>query len=401
MNIASDKSAGADPVHGLLKTPTKLLVYPAGNLTERTDFSTNTIYSVGSKEEAAVTVQDFVSYCEAIACAAVMELPMEINNTSTTAMEAKYVVDTLGFQPAFFAYGNEASHWFCFGISWAALAAGHPCNTGNTTPTAFANETAAAIRAVSSALGPTAPAAMCLNAGTGTGWQNDTAWIRALEANPYDNSTCAVYAMHAKPAHSQTADPTLANFYATLTSPQALPADYQNASQLLYGMPLYMTEVGWTTPGSVYAPVFTGTWAENVLQSALVVQAMQNHIPAMGWFAWNEGASLQEFAKATFFSIYSTLFTKLGPTWYTTQYLGQNGVFAEATQNGKAWTLLVVSTNISESFHIGLVGSGFPDSGPGTLYTVTASGMVTTSIAHLGRGFTLPAQSVVMVTVGS
>ncbi len=397
MNIGD----GSSPGPALDQTPTQLLVYPAGNATEKTDFSTNTIYSVGSHVSATVTVQDFISYCNAISCKAILELPMEINNTTTTAMEAQYVVDTLGFHPAYFAYGNEPSTWKCFGLSWAELAADHPCNTGGTTPEAFANETEAAIQLVAADLGSAAPPAICMNQGTGTGWQNDTPWLEALEANAYDNATCFAYGLHVKPAHSQTATPTLANFYATLTGPQALPADYQNISALTYGKPLFMTEVGWSTPHSVYTPVFVDTWAENVLQSALVVQAMQNRLPVMGWWAWNEGNSLFAYPNATFWSIYTEFFTQLGPTWYPTQYIGQNGVFGEATQNGAAWRLLLVSTNITESFHIGLVGSGFPDSGTATLYTVTAAGMSVTTIAHLGKGFTLPGQSVVLVAAGT
>lgn len=400
MNIASDHSAGSNVAATLLETPTKVLVYPAGNLTERTDISTNTIYSPGSKIHAAVTVQDFASYCKSISCTAIVELPMEIDNTTITADEAEYVVNTAGLRPAYFAYGNEPTGWRCFGISWAELAAGHPCNTGGTTASAFATETASAIQAVASALGSKAPPAMCLNEGTGGGWQNDTPWLSALQSNVIDNSSCAAYALHVKPAHSQTATPTLANFYASLTGPQALPADYKNMSKLTDGKPLYLTEVGWTTPKSVYAPVFTGTWAENVLQSALVVQAMQNRIPDMGWFAWNEGSSLHEYNASSFWSIYSTLFPKLGPTWYPTQFTGQRGVFAEATKNGAAWSFLIVSTNISRTFHISLSGSGFPDSGKATLYTVTSKGTVKSTIADLTSGFTLPAQSVVMVTTG-
>ncbi len=349
---------------------------------------------------APVTVQDFISDCESISCTAVVELPMEINNPSTTAMQAKYLVDTLGFQPAFFAYGNEPSGWLCYGISWAALAGGQPCDTSPPTQSVFANDTEAAIKAVTAALGPNTPPAICLNAGTGSGWQNDTSWLSALEANAYDNANCAGYALHVKPAHSETADPTLANFYASLTGPQALPADYQNMSALTDGKPLYMTEVGWTTPHSIYEPVFVGTWAVNVLQSALVVQAMQNQIPVMGWWAWNEGASLNEYANSTFGAIYTTLFPQLGPTWYPTQYSGQDGIFAEATQDGNAWSLLLVSTNINDSYNVSLEGSGFPDSGSATIYTVTASGMATSSLADLADGFTVPAQSVILVTTG-
>ncbi len=39
--------------------------------------------------------------------------------------------------------------------------------------------------------------------------------------------------------------------------------------------------------------------------------------------------------------------------------------------------------------------------GGGTMYTLTASGMTTTTIAHLGKGFSMPAQSVVLGSVGS
>jgi hypothetical protein len=401
MNIEDDNETVPNPVTALSQTPTTLLVYPAGNLTERTDYSTNTVYEVGSHKKAIVTVQDFIADCRAISCTAVMGLPMEINSPSTDAMEAKYIVDTLGFHPAFFVYGNEPAHWYCFDISWAALAAGHRCNTGNTTIPAFASETEAAIKAVTAVLGSQTPAAMCLGGSGKQGPGNETNWLRGLTANAYDRAACAAYAMHVKPAHSGTAVPTLANFYATLTGPQALPADYQNASKATDGKPLYMTEVGWATKSSVFAPVFTGTWATNVLQSALVVQAMQNLVPTMGYWAWNEGGGLHAYPRDTFWSIYTKLFPQLKHTWMASQYHGQHGIFAEATRNGahgSSWTLMLVSTNISKSFHVSLTGSGFPLSGCGTIDIWTSSGETSRSLCDLGSGFTAPPQSVIMVT---
>ncbi|MGC2289833.1 MAG: hypothetical protein WA688_08265 [Thermoplasmata archaeon] len=401
VDLADILSAGPNVGATLLETPTTVLVYPAGNLTERTDFMTNTIYAPHTAQESVVTVQDFISDCNAISCQAIMELPMEIDNISTTAAEAEYVVNTLGFHPAYFAYGNEPSTWKCFGLSWSAQAAGHSCNTKETTPTSFATETQEAISAVSAALGSQAPPALCMNQGTGTGWQNNTPWLDALEANSYDNTNCAAYAMHVKAAHSQTVDPTLASFYATLTSPQGLPADYQNLSVLTNGKPLLLTEVGWTTPNSAFEPVFNGTWAENIVQTALIVQAMQNVVPTMSWWAWNEGYSLHNDNQSSFWGIYTNLLTRLGPVWYSTQFTGQRGVFAEVTKNGSAWSVLIVSSNIQRSFTISLKKTGIPLSEAATIYTVTASGTATTSVASLSSGVTLPHQSVVLITVGS
>ncbi|MFZ0830613.1 MAG: hypothetical protein WCB18_09400 [Thermoplasmata archaeon] len=401
MNLADSASAGSDVAATLLETPTTVLVYPAGNLTERTDFMTNTIYAPHTAQKSVVTVQDFISYCEAISCEAILELPMEIDNVSMTAAQAEYVVNTLGFHPAYFAYGNEPSGWKCYGLSWSAQASGHSCNTGGTTPIKFANETQAAISAVSAALGSQAPPALCMSQGTGSGWQNDTPWLDALVANSYDNTNCAAYAMHMKAAHSQIGDPTLANFYATLTGPQGLPADYQNLSVLTNGKPLLVTELGWTTPHSVFEPVFNGTWAENLVQTGLIVEAMQNVVPDISWWAWNEGGSLHNYNQSSFWSIYTNLMTRLGPVWYSTQFTGQRGVFAEVTKNGSAWTVLIVSTNIQRGFTISLKKTGIPLSEAATIYTVTASGTATASVGGLSGGVTLPHQSVVLITLGS
>jgi hypothetical protein len=401
MDIADDASAGSNVGATLHETPTTALVYPAGNLTERTDFMTNTVYAPHTAKKSVVTIQDFISDCEAISCEAILELPMEIDNVSMTAAQAEYVVNTLGFQPAYFAYGNEPSTWKCFGLSWSTLKAGHPCNTAAPTPTAFATETEAAISAVSAALGSLAPPALCMNQGSGTGWQNNTPWLDALEANSYDATNCAAYAMHVKAAHSGSGDPTLANFYATLTAPQGLPADYRNLSALTDGKPLLLTEVGWSTPNSVFEPVFVNTWAENLVSTALVVEAMQNVVPDMSWWAWNEGGSLQNYNQSSFWSIYTNLFTQLGPVWYSTQFTGQRGVFAEVTQDGSAWSVLLVSTNIHKGFTISLQKTGVPLSSAATLYTVTASGTATKSVATLSAGVSLPDQSVVLITVGS
>ncbi len=403
MNLADSASAGTDPAATLLETPTTVLVYPAGNLTERTDFQTNTLYGPHSATKAELTIQDFISDCKAISCKAILELPMEIDNVSVTAAEAEYVVATLDFHPAYFAYGNEPSTWKCYKISWSTLAASgeHACDTEAPTPSAFANETQAAISAVSTDLGSQAPRALCMNQGTGTGWQNNTPWLDALEANSYDNANCAAYAMHVKAAHSGTADPTLANFYATLTGPEGLPADYHNMSALTNGKPLLLTEVGWTTPNSVYEPVFNGTWAENVVQSAIVVEAMQNVVPDMSYWVWNEGYSLHNYNPSSMWSIYTNLFTRLGSVWYSTQFTGQRDVFAEVTKNGTAWSVIIVSSNIQRGFTISLQKTGIPMTEAATVYTVTSTGTATASVANLSSGVALPHQSVVLITVGT
>ena len=403
MDIADDASAGSNVGASLQETPTTVLVYPGGNLTERTDFTTNTVYGPHSATKAKVTIQNFISDCKAISCKAILELPMEIDNVSVTAAEANYVVATLGFHPAYFAYGNEPSAWKCYEVSWSALSSAgeHKCTTKAPTPSAFANETQAAISAVSADLGSQAPPALCMNQGTGTGWQNNTPWLDALEANSYDNANCAAYAMHVKAAHSGTADPTLANFYATLTGPEGLPADYQNMSALTNGKPLLLTEVGWTTPNSVYEPVFNGTWAENVVQTAIVVEAMQNVVPDMSYWVWNEGYSLHNYNQSSFWSIYTNIFTRLGPVWYSTQFTGNRGVFAEVTKSGTSWSVLLVSANIQRGFTISLTKTGIPLSEAATIYTVTASGTATTSVESLSSGVALPHQSVVLITVGS
>jgi len=402
LDLLADKNPGPDPAHFIGETPTKVLVYPEANVTERLNLTSGVLYGVGSTSKANIPIRQFITDCQAIACHAIIGLPMEINSSSTDAYEASYIVNTLHFSPEYFLYGNEPAHWYCFGISWAQLAAGHPCNTGNTTVTAFANETEAAIQAVTAALGGHhVPPAMCLGGSGQQGAGPEIKWIQALEANVYDQAACAAYAMHAHPAHSQTVTPTLANFYATLTGPEGMTAGYQNASNATEGKPLYMTEVGVFTRHSVFNPVFMGTWAMDVFESALVVQSMQNRLPDMGWWAWALGSkdALYNGGTTTFYSIYTQLFTKLGTTWHASQLEGQQGIYAEATQTGSAWSLLVVSTNITQTFHLVLRGSGFPHSGCGMGYTWTSTGEVTRSLCNLVSGFNVAPQSVVLVTI--
>ena len=400
MDLIADKNPGPDPATLLAATPARVLSYPVANVTETMNLTSGVVYHEGGTTKAVVPISQFISICAAISCHAIIGLPMEINSTSTDAYEAHYIVDVLKFHPEYFVYGNEPAHWSCFGISWVQLAEGTPCNTGNITIPAFANETAAAIQAVNTALdGQNVPAAMCLG---GTGKQgpvNETNWILGLEANPYDSENCAAYAMHVKDAHSQTTVPTLANFYATLTGPQSLVADYQNVSPITDGKPLYMTEVGAFTPKSVFTPVFRGTWAQDVLDSAMVVQSMQNVLPDMAWWAWALGGkdAVYDGQTTTLYAIWATLFTKLGPVWQSSEYHGQSGVFAEAAWTGTEWSILLVNTNITESFHFGLHETGLPLVGSGTLYTWTSTGDVVQSEHPLRNGFTAPPQSVVML----
>jgi hypothetical protein len=127
------------------------------------------------------------------------------------------------------------------------------------------------------------------------------------------------------------------------------------------------------------------------------VQAMQERVPAMGWWAWNTEGGIYGYAKMPFYTIYSTLFPQLYSSWMSTQYIGQKGIFGEVTKGGSSWSLLLVSTSISTSYHVKLTGSGFPTTGKGTLFTCTSTGLAQQSIT-LSNGFTLPAQSVVLLT---
>lgn len=393
--------AGGPAVADLEKTPIRSAVFPSGNVTEHMNLSSGIIYDQGHTSPAGTTMAEFASECEQLGCHAIIGLPMEVDNPGVDVADARYIVQTLDFHPAFFLYGNEPAHWDCFGTSWAALAKG-ACSGKNATPVEFATETATVVASVDRALGASAPPTMCLGGSGAQGPTPEIEYIDALLANAYDKTACEAFAMHAHPASSQLETPTLANFYSTLVAFNGVAADYHNASTATDGKPLYMTEVGEVTRKSVFVG-YEGTWAWNVYAAAELVQGMQNLVPNYGWWAWNTGGKDGLFLGklSPTYTLFSTFAPRLGSTWLSTNQNGASGMFVEVTHSGNTWTLLAVNTNINTGVQVLFTGSGFPDGGPAGLITWTASGLSNSSQATLLGGVQVPAQSVVLVTISA
>jgi Divergent InlB B-repeat domain len=116
-------------------TPTEMVVYPGGsagddinplitNDTPCISPSCNgTMYLPGAAgpnvSKPEVSEPDFVSWCQAVSCNAIMQVPGEIDNASLAAAIVNYTENTLHFHAYAWEIGNEPEIWERWKSPWA------------------------------------------------------------------------------------------------------------------------------------------------------------------------------------------------------------------------------------------------------------------------------------------
>lgn len=384
VNIRNDATEPANAGTLLAASGITTLRYPGGIIAERTDLSTNTIYSYsGGTSAARFGTASFVQLCESIRCHAIIELPVEIDSPSTAAHEVSYVEGTLGFHPAYWELGNEPAGWPCFGAAWSEWGSG--CS-GGTNPTQFAEVTLAyaqAIRAVD-------PAAQFIGlGGTGVGSGSNVEWLTPLE-------TTAGHYLAAVSVHSYvdgtSGGSTLASFFAGLSSRYALPFVLQTAQAAVASAcaschtTVFVTEMNAANGGNQYL----GTYYDALFDAAEVTQGLNFGAGSLDLFAWiNDGFSFVQSSGSTLpqYTLFADVLSHMrGSLVANATASGASGVYVGTVEGGGAVETLVVNANTASTASVSTSGSGLAPGFPIDLYT-WASG----DAAPVEKQTTLPA----------
>ncbi|MGI0133222.1 MAG: hypothetical protein ACREDK_09105 [Thermoplasmata archaeon] len=133
--------AGTDPwnatVASLINgTTTRYLRYPGSACAEGINWTSGVTY--GNRcavNPITLTVAGFVNDCNMVHCHAIMQVPTEINSSSTAAYYVDWLEHTKHFTPAYYELGSEPTQWKYFGCPWSTWATN--CTSHNATPVSY------------------------------------------------------------------------------------------------------------------------------------------------------------------------------------------------------------------------------------------------------------------------
>ncbi|MGA8663556.1 MAG: hypothetical protein WB809_00580 [Thermoplasmata archaeon] len=361
------------------------------------DLVNGTIYAPGENgtTQAQVTLADFISVCNASDCAAIIELPLEIDRPYTAAYEVGYIENTLLFHPAYWELGNEPASWTCYGVPWHDWGTDCP---GGVNATSYATEVGKYIPAVR-AVDPSAQF-------IGLGGTNEASWITPLEQA--DGHNLAAISLH---SYVDDLDPnptnlSLANFFWGLTGPTAVPRLLEAARNALEGAcstcptRVFITEMDSVSVGQPLS-AFLDTYYNGLFFAAEITQGLNSQTSNIDPFAWEGGQNgiINSSGVAPRYVVESSFFNRLGPLEYNAS-VNRTDVFAAVTGGNGTNELLVVNTNTTTPVAVSLNSSGLAFSGSVKVWTwspsdssPSESNISATAIGSV----TVPALSVMLV----
>ena len=406
---------GAPAASALLATPARYVVWPSDGLGDRFDVLNNTLWTDGVVTNVHSTSEvQFVNWCRSTHCAAILQVPGEIDNATIAAEVVNYTLNTLHFAPAYWEIGNEPALWTHWKEMWWNWKTG---DRNFTSPIGYADEVQqyiAAMRTVNASL------PILGLPGVGTGALNETAWINATVA--VNGPNLAGVAIHVYPAGNPDGNSVpLAQFNSYLTSrsslPARVPADLGAIASACSGcasLPsLFVTEFNSATNTSPYG--YTGYvryldgFANVPFVTAEVIQALNLSLANLDYFSLQSvnfpGSWLNATGAATpSFTLYSTLLDRLGPDVQpiapTTP--GPPGLYAALTvdPNDSARSFLVANANTTAAASLNLSALGFPSGQGAEIWTwnnTTSLPVATYSPLGAPTNLSIAAESVALV----
>lgn len=382
--------------------------YPGGAIAERFNYTTSQIRAdSGSTMTAVNNITNFVVMCIQVNCKAILQLPAEINSSTTAAFYVNYVENTLGFKPAYWEVGNEPATWTHFGIAWTSW---NGSQNVNTTPFPFAylvHKYTTAIHAVD------ASAAVIALGGTGQGSSNNVPWVKQLAS--FDGGILSAISIHSYVGGAGPGTPTLVSFYGELAGTYSLPnllpsmrAARNAACGNCTNVSIFVTELGSANNASTYAAAgFLAAFSNAAFMAAEMTQAINFNLSNEDYFAYaNSYSGSWVFGVGTAtptYYMFKDVFSLLGPTAYKATVTGpdHHTVYSAGAYSATTCTssILLVNLNISTPYAITLTSTGFPTTGTGRTFTwngATAEPTATpwTSIS----GVVLQPQTITVVT---
>jgi hypothetical protein len=377
------------------------------NVTTDTGWVAGVTGGIAIPNGCPVDIATFAAWCDSLTphCESDVGLPGENNNSAEDAADARYIVDTLGFQPTYWSFGNEPISWTHYGIPWT-----HWKLTDDSVPTGLAyavdvRNAIVAVRAVD-------PPAQFV--GIQSYWCPDTTYtdpVAAIDGGAIDAMACHVY------TNDGTSSPTTGQYFASLMGASNITSNYDALRQHIRGLcstcgslPIQISEFQGGPFGSP-APQdreFDGA----IWLAASLVQALDAGIPSVQLYELG-GQSPCGFC---------ILNDKYVPDAQGVLYSGvlsdlQRGLsvynVSVASHDTNLWAtilhgtdpnhtqILFVNANVTHAETLGMATGFFGANQPGTVISWNDSSTqpVTTRYTEMPYKISVPALSLVLITV--
>ena len=340
-------------------TPARVLVWPGAMAGEDYNPLTNTHYDTysGLPTKANTNESQFVEMCRSIHCAAIIQVPAEINNASFAEAIVNYTEVNLSFVPAYWMIGNEPELWYHWKVPWKNWPTQY---TTGPTPTQFGNEVLTYVKAIR-AVDNTTPILGLPASGCTCGSYPFDQWISGV-LKVTGNKIQAV-AFHEYPAGwLGTGDGSLLAFYQTIQSAANIPTRMVAARAAVQSacatcnVSVFISELGAALSWSAYGPYAIGFSGALSLASQ-ITQAMDVNLSNVDLFA-TELATTNSWFDPTGharpdYTLYTGILDHLGTEAFpvTLSGLGQSlyGIATVAPHDQGRQDLLVVNDNITKS----------------------------------------------------
>jgi hypothetical protein len=401
VNVAATHQFSTADAAAVAATPVTYVRFPGGSLGEEFNYTSGVITSPnGAQSHAATSIQTFVASCKTFHCQAILQLPAEIDRPATAAYYASYVVNTLGYQPAYWEIGNAPSGWNHFGVPWSNWKNG---GGGNTTPLPFANLVHNYITAILAV----DPAAKFLALGAGLGGKNYAkAWVEDLAK--VDGHLLAGISVHSYILGGPS-NPSDSDLFANLNGFYSLPAQikadraYIKDACSSCSLQMFVSEINAAEDSSYVAllPSFAGT----LYLAAEATQGLNLQASNLDWFAYNShfaGSWSQHRLKWQMqYYLFSDIMTQLKSGTLPTTVTGPSTLYAATTYDTSGLALLMVNVATGNSVKVNLASSGFILGRAGvTEYSwTTSTNQPTKSTVTLSSSITLAPKSMVLLKV--
>lgn len=358
-----------------LVNATPFVAFRFSPLGEATDQVHAVTYSQNGVPSAsyAQTDAEFVTWCHWIHCRATMMVPAEIDNATEAAATIRYVEQTLGFHPTYWAIGNEPQEWTHWGIAWPDW---RSTDTSTPTPTQYAVE----VQQYVVAMRDVDPNIRIIGIESTVGGTLAGAWLKDLLQVDGPNLTAVAY--HAYPLGTGNVPASLATFYNALTNPLAFPLNYPETESIIHAtcpsckLSVFVDELNAGLGGN-FSSYMTG-YPEVPFISAALITAMQERVDRVLFFDLEDLDGLQPYGLTTVGHgarpsdlLFSDFIDHMAAKSVLESSIvgGPGRIYEVLTTNSNRTSLFVVNTNLTDALSLTLPTSMRVFAGPLTEYS--------------------------------
>ncbi len=360
VNVEGLNVFGTADTAAISHTPVRYIRFPGGGLAEGLNYTSGRItLKNGSYVQAGTSIRTFVTMCQSIGCHAILQLPAEIDQPQTAAYYVQFVVNTLGYQPAYWEIGNAPGGWTHMGVPWSRWA-----TTTGVTPTP--QNFVVLLRSYMLAIRAVDPTAKFLALGAGAGDKNySQTWITAVVKA--EGKNLSGISIHSYILGGTVSHPTDQQLFSNLHGVYSLPDQVnavrgfiRQACPTCHQLQVFVTEINAAelSPYDTLLPTFAGT----LYVGAEITQGLSLHVPNMDWFcfvctyggAWGQSTGHWQMQYYLFADILSHLQHKYLPANVT----GPSTFYAAATYGTGGLALLLLNLNVSNSVNVALGSAG-------------------------------------------